>query len=105
MGMKSREKSPRGLPRFDEPTTIEEQRDFYKKGVESLIGCAIWTLENFGMQEGPGLVFVEDKDDPRHGQVRKWQEIFFDRLDEVGYRVNRDKYYAGVAAARKRKRG
>ena len=77
--------------------TVSEQRDFYKSATESMLGLVVWTLEQFGSQHSGTLVFVRDEKDEEHGTIKRWQDRFFDRMDEIGYVVDRNKYYSDVA--------
>lgn len=102
MGMKPRNEPPSPKTGEElEAMTMEEQRDFYRGVAAEMTALAIWTLEKFGAQAL--LVFNEDKEDPNYGQVQRWQERFFDRLDKAGYVIDRVKYYDSVREERKRR--
>lgn len=68
----------------------------YKAAATKLGSCVLWALK-FMNAPGGGIMY-----DPETAKMRSWQTDFMDALDMIGYKLDREAYFASREKKRKR---
>ena len=80
--------------------TEQLSRAELERRLKVVAGLAVFALEKMEISGGGlGLVW-----NPDTGIAERWENMFFNKLENCGFTYNRDKYFANKEADKKRKR-